>query len=64
MVKAVETLLVKDIDLFILHINPLYAKFFRGNINIYLHFVSFFYIDMTQVVEILPQVRKESTYST
>ena len=64
MVEAAETLLVKDMDLFILHINPLRAKFFRGNINIYLHFVSFLYTDMTQVVEILPQVRKESTYST
>ena len=42
-------------------INPLCAKFFRGNINIYLHFVSFLQIDTTQVVEILPQVRQEST---
>ena len=31
-------------------LNPLRAKFFRGNINIYLHFVSFLYIDTTQVV--------------
>ena len=38
--------------------------FFRGNINIYLHFVSFLHIDTTQVVEILPQIRQESTYST
>ena len=45
-------------------INPLQAKFFRGNINIYLHFVSFLYIDTTQVVEILHQVRQEPTYST
>ena len=45
-------------------INPLRAKFFRGNINIYSHFVSFLHIDMTQVVEILPQVRQEPTYST
>ena len=44
-------------------INPLRAKFFRGNINIYLHFVSFLHIDMTQVVEILPQVRQEPTYT-
>ena len=34
-------------------INPLRAKFFRGNIKIYLHFVSFLHIDMTHVVEIL-----------
>ena len=36
------------------HINPLGAKFFRGNINIYLHVVSFIHIDTTQVVEIFP----------
>ena len=30
--------------------NPLRAKFFRGNINIYLHFVSFLHIDTMQVV--------------
>ena len=46
------------------HINPLRAKFFTGNIDIYLHFVSFLHIDMTQVVEILPQTRQEPTYST
>ena len=39
-------------------INPLRAKFFRGNINIYLHFVSFLHIDTMQVVEILPQIRQ------
>ena len=42
-------------------INLLRAKFFRGNINIYLHFVSFIHIDTTQVVEILPQTRQEPT---
>ena len=47
-----------------LWLNPLPAKFFRGNINIYLHFVSFLHIDTMQVVEILPQVKQESTYST
>ena len=45
-------------------LNPLRAKFFRGNINIYLHLLSLLHIDMTQVVEILPQVRQEPTYST
>ena len=45
-------------------INPLRAKLFRGNINIYLHFVSLLHIDSTQVVEILPQIRQEPTYST
>ena len=43
--------------------NPLRANFFRGNINIYLHFVSYLHIDRTKVVEILPQIRQESTYS-
>ena len=38
-------------------ITPLRAKFFRGNKNMYLHFRSLFHTDMTQVVEILPQVR-------
>ena len=33
--------------------NPLGAKFVRVNINIYLHFVSFLPVDMTQVAEIL-----------
>ena len=45
-------------------INPLHAKFFRGNINIYSHFVSFLHIDATQAFEILPQIRQEHTYST
>ena len=35
--------------------NPLRAIFSRENIN--LHFMSFFHIDMTQEVEILPQIR-------
>ena len=43
--------------------NPLHVKFFRGNKNIYLRFMSFLHIDMTQVVEILPQVRQELAYS-
>ena len=47
-----------------IHINPLRAKFFRENINIYLHFVLYLHIDTTQVVEILPQIRQEPTYFT
>ena len=39
-------------------INPLRAKFFKGNIYIYLHFVSFLHIDATQVIEILPEIRQ------
>ena len=45
-------------------LNPLRAKFYRGNLNIYLHFVSFLHIDATQGVDILPQIRQDSTYST
>ena len=47
-----------------LQINPLRAIFFRGNINIYLYFVSFLHIDTMQVFEIRPQIRQEPTYST
>ena len=43
---------------------PLRAKFFRGNQNMYLRFMSFLHIDMIQVVEILHQVWQELTYST
>ena len=45
-------------------VNSLRAKFCRGNINIYLHFISLLHIDMTQVLKILPQVRPGPTYST
>ena len=45
-------------------VNPLHAKFFRGNINIYLHFMLLLYIDMAQVLKIRRQVRPEPTYST
>ena len=44
------------------NVNPLRAKFFRVNINIYLHFVSFIHIDMTQVLEILPQAVYDFKY--
>ena len=43
---------------------PLHAKIFRMNKNIYLHFMSFLHINMTKVVEILPQVRQGPTNST
>ena len=62
--------MMQDIDIFqdifelFKPINPLRAKFFRGNIDIYSHFVSFLHIGMMQVVEILPQIRQEPTYST
>ena len=45
------------------NINPLHAKIFGGNKNIYLHFMSFFHIDMTQVVGIVPQVRQGPAHS-
>ena len=44
--------------------STLWVLFFRGNKSIYLHFVSFINIDMTQAVEILSQVRQELTYSS
>ena len=47
----------------LVQINPLRAKFFRENINIYLHFVSFPYIGTVQVIEILSQITQEHTYS-
>ena len=48
-----------------LEVLTFYVLFFcKGNENIYLHFMSFLYIDMTQMVEILPQVGQERTYST
>ena len=45
-------------------LNPLPAKFFRGSKNIYLHFMSFLYIDMTQVIGILPCERRRLAYFT
>ena len=45
-------------------INPLRAIFFRENIIIYLHFMSFVHTNRTQVVEIPPQVRRGPAYST
>ena len=41
--------------------NPLRAKLYWGNINIYLHFMSLLHINMTQVVKILP-LSKTRTY--
>ena len=34
------------------------------HVYVYLHFVSFLHNDTTQVVEILPQISQEPTYST
>ena len=44
--------------------NPLRAKFFRVNINMYLHSMSFLRINKTQVVEIPPRVRQGPAYTT
>ena len=49
--------------LWIRHVNPLHTKFFRGNKNTYLLYMSFLRIDMTQVVETLPRAIWELTYS-
>ena len=46
------------------YIISLRAKFCKGNINIYLHFMSLLHIDMTKVFKILAQVRPGPTYST
>ena len=45
-------------------LNPLRTKFFRDNINIYLHFMSFLHSNKTQVVEITPWLRQGPAYST
>ena len=39
-------------------------NFSEGTWNVYLHFMSFLHIDLTQVVEILPQIRQGPTHST
>ena len=44
-------------------INPLVAKFFWGNINIYLHYISFLHNDSTQELKTLSQVREGPLYS-
>ena len=56
---------INDLGLLLLiWINPLRAKFFRENINIYLHFMSFLHINKTQVIEIPPWVKQGPAYST
>ena len=45
-------------------LNPLRAKYFRGNIKYILTSYIITHIDMTQVIEILPQVRQKLTYAT
>ena len=47
-----------------IYLNSLCAKFFRGNKNIYLHFMALLHIDKTHVVVILPHVRQGLTYPT
>ena len=44
--------------------NPLRAKFIKGNINMYLHFILFLHINMTQAAEIPPCVKQGSTLSS
>ena len=45
-------------------INHLHAEFFKGNIKMYVQFISFLHTDMTHVAEILSDVRQELAYST
>ena len=46
------------------YLNLLCAIFFRENINISLHFMSFLHTNKTQVVEIPPRVTQGPAYST
>ena len=48
----------------VLSLNLLRTKFSEETKNQHLHFMSFLHIDMTQVVEILPQIVQELPYST
>ena len=41
----------------------LYVLYFKENIKMYLHFISFLHTDTTQVVEIIPCVRQELNYA-
>ena len=45
-------------------VNPLCVNFFRGNINIFIHFMSILHTDMPLIVEILPLIRPGFTYFT
>ena len=45
-------------------IKTLYVLNFQREQNTYLHFMKFLHADITQVVEILPQIRQEPTYFT
>ena len=45
-------------------LNSLRANFFIGNINMYLHFMSFLRTDMAKIIEILPRIRPGLTYFT
>ena len=45
-------------------LNSLRAKFFRGNINMYLHFMSFLHTGIPKIIEILPPIRPGLTYFT
>ena len=61
------TCIITDAYTMLLHFqyfNPLRAKFFRGIINIYSHFISLLHIDMTQVLKIRPHVRRGPAYIT
>ena len=41
-----------------------FAKFFRENINMYLHYMSFLHTDMQKIIEILPHIRPGLIYFT
>ena len=63
--SSTDILLLLEYSSFsITKVNSLHAKFFRGNINMYLHFVSFIHTDMPKIIEVLPRIRAGLTYFT
>ena len=62
--KKIAYQLLRNCVIHVFVFNSLRAKFFRGNINMYLHFMSFLHTNKTQVVEIPPRVRQGPAYST
>ena len=48
----------------ILRLSALRVNFCRGNINMYLHFMSFLHTNMPKIIEILPSIRAGLTYFT
>ena len=45
-------------------LSNIFSKRNQNHIHVYLYYMSFLHIDMTQVVEILPQVKQGYIHST